>query len=65
MIARPLLMPTAFYPETSELEVSEKADLLRFLESLEFEHQRGLIAEAEFIKQKAKVNKRLEALTVN
>lgn len=65
-IVRPLLATEAQSDEAAnqleEIQVSEQQDLIRFLESLEFERARGLISEDEFAKQQAKVNRRLEQI---
>ena len=65
VIVRPLLLSeadSAFQTGLSEIQYSECQDLKRFQESLEFEHARGLIGEAEFEKQKVKVQHRLATL---
>jgi len=45
--------------ENEELKLGERADLLRLLQTLSFEKDRGLIAESEYERQVAKVQKRL------
>ena len=61
-IVRPIMIGESevkYQDGLSEIQYSERNDLQRFLESLEFERARGLIGEDEYIKQQAKVKKRL------
>jgi hypothetical protein len=67
-IARPLLVASsdrANQESVGELQITEREDLERFLESLEFERARGLIGDSEFQKQQSKTRSRLEKITGN
>lgn len=65
LIAQPLLSPSSAAQATAsdlELHNTERGDLSRFLDSIQFDLERGLISEAEFKKQQTKVKSRLSEL---
>lgn len=66
IIAYPFLLATPEVADRNSLEelrYTEREDLLKFLESLEFEKARGLISVDEYAKQQSKVQKRLQKMS--
>lgn len=61
-VLKPFFGASAAFSD-SEMGTYERQDLVRLLESLEFDLARGLIAEADYAKQKEKALLRLKHLS--